>query len=465
LAQGFAFTIDLRFSASAPGGNSASEAAPAATVGAADQYATFAVVVDFIGATARDASNIAHITLTLPLTGDAATVGQVIELDAITPALGDKIGGLDGTRTDIIRPEPAGASRDSIAPHGISLTVSAPDALMNKDVAAGESGGVWWATVIGALENVSDSTGETAVVAGNTAPRAVTAGRPGVFPVTSFVATGPGLALRTSTLGLKAGLGQANFRLDLLPPVVPGSGTGRGAGLPVVPALSSPTPATAEEESPLWDLGGALLQAMFLGNLSRPGPEPAVVGLMRAPGDSGLAVADLIQRSTDAFTRLVQKFYQFFLGRDAKPGEEQGWVAALQGGQTQEQVLAAFLSTPEFASRANTLISTGTPDERYLQALYQVLLQRPATDTELSSWLSALPSLERRGVALVLLGSTEYRSLQVATLYSTLLGRAASPEEVAAWASSPFDLLTIQGYLQSRPDLFGSPAQGGWEGS
>jgi hypothetical protein len=203
---------------------------------------------------------------------------------------------------------------------------------------------------------------------------------------------------------------------------------------------------------------------MFLGNLSRPGPEPAVVGLMRAPGDSGLAVADLIQRSTDAFTRLVRQFYQFFLGRDAKPGEEQGWVAALQGGQTQEQVLASFLSTPEFASRANTLIPTGTPDERYLQALYQVLLQRPATEVELSSWLNALPSLQRRGVALVLLGSTEYRSLQVAAMYSALLGRAAPPEEVAAWASSPFDLLTIQGYLQARPDLFAIPAQGGWEG-
>jgi hypothetical protein len=213
--------------------------------------------------------------------------------------------------------------------------------------------------------------------------------------------------------------------------------------------------ATPEQHPVLTDLGQALAQALYLGNLrpndadarAESGPEAVA-----APGDPRLVVADLIQRSTEAFTRLVQGFYLFFLGRAALAGEENGWVAMLLRGQTEEQVLAAFLSTAEFGERANRLSRTGTSDERFLQALYRLLFGRMPAEAERSNWLSALPRLGRGGVASLLLASTEYRTLQIETYYLDLLRRPGGPAEVAAWAESPFDLLTLRLFFEARPE-------------
>jgi hypothetical protein len=125
-------------------------------------------------------------------------------------------------------------------------------------------------------------------------------------------------------------------------------------------------------------------------------------------------------------------------------------------GQTEEQVLAAFLSTAEFGERANRLSRTGTSDERFLQALYRLLFRRAPTEAERSNWLSALPRLGRGGVASLLLASTEYRTLQIETYYLDLLQRPGAAAEVDAWAQSPFDLLTLRLFFETRPEWLAS---------
>jgi hypothetical protein len=129
----------------------------------------------------------------------------------------------------------------------------------------------------------------------------------------------------------------------------------------------------------------------------------------------------------------------------------------LLGGQTEEQVLSAFLSTAEFYTRAGGLVPTGAGDERFVRTLYEQLLQRPATDAEVGGWLGALPGLGLAGVALALLTSVEYRSRRVEGYYRDLLGRPAGPAEVASWAGSPFDLLTIRLFFETRLDSFANP--------
>jgi hypothetical protein len=219
--------------------------------------------------------------------------------------------------------------------------------------------------------------------------------------------------------------------------------------------LAAPgTGEAAPRRAALWvrDLGQILAQALYLGSLKQAGGSDPAPGLADVPGDPRLLVADLVQRTSEVFARVVQGFFALFLARAAQPGEESGWVNMLLGGQTEEQVLGAFLSTAAFGQRADAMIASGSSDERFLRALFTLLLRRAPSDAELSGWLAALPELGRGGVATFLLRSAEFRSLQIASYYEELLQRPATASEVESWANSPFDLLTIRLFVEARPE-------------
>jgi hypothetical protein len=209
-------------------------------------------------------------------------------------------------------------------------------------------------------------------------------------------------------------------------------------------------------EVSLFAAGGVILPALRLGqyNALAGGALGADV-----PGHLGLPIAELVKESTESLTALVRGLYRLLLGRAPANGEEQGWVGALLGGQTEEQVLEAFLSTSEFDQRASSLFDSGSPDERYVRALHSVLLGRPATEEEVTAWLAALPELGRDGVAACLVRSNEFRALQVQEFYREQFGQPASPADAAQWAAAPFDLLAIREALAARPDLFAPPQQ------
>jgi hypothetical protein len=185
--------------------------------------------------------------------------------------------------------------------------------------------------------------------------------------------------------------------------------------------------------------------AVYLGSL-RGGNSAGVDGALplATPSDSQMLVAEMVQRFTEAFTRLLQQFYRQFLGRPAAAGEEQGWVQMLLQGHTEESVLGALLGTAEFYDAASARYASGTPDERYIRALYEVVLGRPASESEVSGWLGSLTTLGRTGVATFLLRSQEYRSQQIEQMFQSYWGREGSPAEVAAWAASPLDLKTLR---------------------
>jgi hypothetical protein len=191
-------------------------------------------------------------------------------------------------------------------------------------------------------------------------------------------------------------------------------------------------------------VGGILAQALALGGIrSADGATDAAA----TPAEAPVLVADLIQRSAEAFTRLAQDFYRLFLGRSPADGEEQGWVQMFLSGLTAEDVLSNFLGTPEFAARAAALHPNGSADEGYVRSLFDLLLHRDPTEDELAGWLASLPALGRPGVASFLLRSEEYRGLVVSGYYQAVAGRPATPAEAAAWAASPFALLAIRAFL------------------
>src|SRR5262249_43702547 len=146
------------------------------------------------------------------------------------------------------------------------------------------------------------------------------------------------------------------------------------------------------------------LQALYLAALGRPGTVAELDNWVAQlpPGSISLsdAVVRAIERSGEAFTHLVNGWYVHYLGRpiSSPPGgvpEQQGWVDLLQSGETEERVLSLILTQQEFYNRAQSLVASGTPDERYVKALYQLLLGREAAAGEIANDVGGLASQGR----------------------------------------------------------------------
>lgn len=212
----------------------------------------------------------------------------------------------------------------------------------------------------------------------------------------------------------------------------------------------------------------SFVQSLYQGFLGRTGSASEVqwwVDLLPTLGETG--VVQGITRSPAALTHAVDGFYVDLLGRQPVGGEDQGWVTALQGGATEEQVAAGILASPEFASRAESLIGADA-NTSYVRALYQLLLGRSAEAGEVTFWVNALPTLGRSGVAQAFLGSPEFRSDVVEQLYGfstspagtlvnevpDLLHRTAAPNpgEVSFWVASGLDLLRLEQAFADSPE-------------
>jgi hypothetical protein len=100
------------------------------------------------------------------------------------------------------------------------------------------------------------------------------------------------------------------------------------------------------------------------------------------------------------------------------------------------------------------VISAGSADERYVQALYQLLLGRSAGDTELSGWVNALPGLGGAGVALAILQSQEFRTYQFEGYYDALLHRPSDAAGLGGWVSSGLDGYRVRLAFEASAEFF-----------
>jgi len=103
----------------------------------------------------------------------------------------------------------------------------------------------------------------------------------------------------------------------------------------------------------------------------------------------------------------------------------------MQAGTTDEQVLAAFLSSPEYQQHA------GGNDRAWVQSLYVSLLGRSPGDAEVNGWLQAMAGgVSRFQVAWSFASSAERESMVIRADYQRYLGRQASAAEVAGWVNA-----------------------------
>ena len=150
----------------------------------------------------------------------------------------------------------------------------------------------------------------------------------------------------------------------------------------------------------------------------------------------------------------MKSWYLNYLGRQAQGGEELGWVNLLRQGQTEEVVLSGILASPEFYARAQTLIGAGTADQRYVQALYLALFNRPGESAGVTGWLNGLPALGRQGVAQGFLTSPEFRTDDFEGFYNALLHRPDDAAGLNGWVFSNLNLDAVRLAFEASPEFF-----------
>ena len=116
-------------------------------------------------------------------------------------------------------------------------------------------------------------------------------------------------------------------------------------------------------------------------------------------------------------------------------------------------MLSCLLASDEFYARAQTLISSGTADERYVQALYQVLLSRSGSAASVQSARSGTALCRAQGVAQGFLNSAEFRADQVEGYYEALFNRPGDTAGIAGWVASGADLASILVAFESSPEF------------
>jgi hypothetical protein len=215
----------------------------------------------------------------------------------------------------------------------------------------------------------------------------------------------------------------------------------------------------AYQSVPLTAGNAAYVQNLYLDFLHRPGDTSSAadagawVMALDAGSLSPQAVANAIARSPEALGVLVDGLYLQILERPSDPGGRAAFVAFLESGGTVEQAFDLMVTSPEYAAL------TGGTASGFVQALYTELLGRPASPGEIAGLVSVLPSLGRAGVASAILGSTEFRTDAVQALYGSptgafmsgdgllpsllLRGQAPGAAEVSAWVGSGLDILSM----------------------
>src|SRR5262249_34965625 len=135
-------------------------------------------------------------------------------------------------------------------------------------------------------------------------------------------------------------------------------------------------------------------------------------------------------------------------------GEELGWVNTLLRGASEESMLAAILGSTEFFQRAQTLVHNGTPQERFVEELYAVLLNRAANPGEIAGHIAELSGGETSAqVAMNFLLGPEFRGDLVGQYYGTLLHRTATAQEINLWVNSGLDANTIRNHIEFAPEF------------
>jgi hypothetical protein len=170
------------------------------------------------------------------------------------------------------------------------------------------------------------------------------------------------------------------------------------------------------------------------------------------------SVAMSLTHDTNSEASFVAGIYQEYVGRAPDLAGLDYWIGRMKSSMTDEQVEAAFTSTPEYVQ------VHGPSDTGWVSAMYQDVLGRAADAAGLQYWTSQLQAgVSHYQVALGLADSAEHEALVIGNDYQTFLGRSASPQDVSYWVSRFEQGATNEQLLASflaSAEYYNNPAKG-----
>ena len=126
---------------------------------------------------------------------------------------------------------------------------------------------------------------------------------------------------------------------------------------------------------------------------------------------------------------MVESYYTTYLGRDGDPAGVASWVAKLQAGASEEEVAAAFLSSPEYSAKHVT-------DGAFVQSLYENILGRAGDPAGINNWTQLLGAgTSRAAVAASFIGSPESSQRSIDGDYNDFLARVGDTSGVNSWVA------------------------------
>jgi protocatechuate 3,4-dioxygenase beta subunit len=138
-------------------------------------------------------------------------------------------------------------------------------------------------------------------------------------------------------------------------------------------------------------------------------------------------VVSSIWASAEHRSREVDQFYAHFLGRPADAAGRAAWVDTLLSGASENDVIRAFLTSPEYNARHPGALN-------FLGGLYADVLGRSPDGAGQAAWMHGLQSgLSEQAVAEAFLVSEEAERNLIVRDYTTFLGRLPDAAGEATW--------------------------------
>jgi hypothetical protein len=156
-----------------------------------------------------------------------------------------------------------------------------------------------------------------------------------------------------------------------------------------------------------------------------------------------------IVSSQEARTRLINGWYQAYLGRPAEPAGVANWISALVQGSNYASIQASIVGSPE------AYIHAGNTDTAWVRFLYEEFLGRDPVGSENAYWLSVLAAgvQTREQIALTFVLTPESATHELVGWYQTFApgGLTFPPEEDVS--ALRFDLTRGRPEEQLLPNL------------
>jgi len=156
--------------------------------------------------------------------------------------------------------------------------------------------------------------------------------------------------------------------------------------------------------------------------------------------------------STEYRSIQIRTWYQTYLGRPATTPEVNQSLATWKKTYSDIQTLAPILATQEFYNITQTLITTGTPQQRYVAGLYKLVINPSTTiPTPLKNLMLLTPVKQgRSAIVLRMLTSPDYMNTQRESLSVTLNNLSAANDPVMKTTPVIFNFSVVKAWLMGK---------------